>query len=344
MGFARDFTDEIETVTPPPARRTGWIDAARGGGIILVVLAHAERGIVEAGMALPMPATRLIDATIYAFHMPLFFLLAGWHVPRGLAAGRTAFLRDKLVTILWPYFLWATIYIGINMAAPSVNEQLTPANLAHLPWRPVAHFWFLYALFLCNLPAVILWPGRWRMLAATMVLLTAPLIWGAPNIALQAARVFPFFALGMMLGQTGLAQSERLHRLAPLLLIAGFAILLMSRLMAAPPASGPLGPAAIYYLGALGGIAGVVGLSLLSGERIGWLRRIGQASMAIYVLHIFFTAGMRIMTMQFDLPVDPIALLFASSVVAVVVPWLVYEYVGRHGLAKAAGLGKFVRV
>lgn len=343
MGFEADLTEPTSTTRPPSSRRSGWIDAARGIGIILVVLGHSARGIREAGMALPMPAAEIFDATIYTFHMPLFFLLAGWHVPRGLAAGRTAFLRDKLVTILWPYFLWATIFISINMATPSVNEPLSATDILRLPWQPVAHFWFLYALFLCNLVAAAIWPARWALLAATIVLTAATLTWGLLNVGFQAGQYFFFFALGMALGQTGWARDAQLHRFALPLLVGGFALLFANRMMMAPPAPFPLANTPIYYLGALGGIAGVIGLSLYMGERARWLRRIGQASMAIYVLHVFFSAGLRIMATALGLPVDPIALLLASSVVAIIVPWLCYEGAGRRGLTTALGLGKFVR-
>lgn len=348
LGFEGDPAGQIHEKAVTAARveprphRSGWIDAARGIGIILVVLAHAERGIVEAGMKLPMPATDIADATIYTFHMPLFFLLAGWHVPRGLAVGRTLFLRDRLATILWPYFLWATIYIGINMMVTSVNQPMTLADLASLPWQPVAHFWFLYALFLCNLLAAAIWPRRWLLLPATLALVAAVLAWGPRTIVLQAAQYVPFFALGMALGRAGPARDPWLHRIALPLLITGFAVLLVNRLMAAPSSPFPPGNAPIYYLGAFGGIAGVIGLSLRIGERARWLRRIGQASMAIYVLHIFVSAGSRIIVMHFGPPVDPIALLLASSVAAILLPWLAYEFLGRRGLTTALGLGKFV--
>lgn len=59
------------------AQRADWIDAARGLGIVLVVLGHCLRGLVAAGVLADGPVFQIVDRAIYAFHMPLFFLLSG---------------------------------------------------------------------------------------------------------------------------------------------------------------------------------------------------------------------------------------------------------------------------
>lgn len=325
------------------SRRSAWIDAARGIGIILVVVAHAERGIIRAGMTAATPLSFAIDGTIYAFHMPLFFLLAGLHVGRGLRAGRPAFMRDKLVTIVWPYFLWSVIYILLNVAVGAVNDPLGLANILSLPWHPVAHFWFLYALFLCHVVAVLLWPNRWLLAVATIVLALTWLTFGMINIVFQMGQMFPFFAIGLLAGPAITGDGERLRRAAPMLVAGGFLLLALSRLAMSEPALPPWVFACCYYLGAIGGISGVIGLSLVLGERLGWLRRIGQASMAIFVVHTFFAAGLRISVMQLGLGVDHLLLLGLSSLFAIVCPWLLYEIAGRYGLNTVLGLGKFVR-
>ncbi|HKR91678.1 acyltransferase family protein, partial [Novosphingobium sp.] len=56
-------------------KRVEWLDVARGIGIILVVMGHAERGLVNAHIATGQ-AWPTFDLAIYTFHMPLFMLLA----------------------------------------------------------------------------------------------------------------------------------------------------------------------------------------------------------------------------------------------------------------------------
>lgn len=56
---------DVSTGSPLSSRTWySWLDSAKGFGIILVVLGHAS---------LVMPLNR----TLYAFHMPLFFIISG---------------------------------------------------------------------------------------------------------------------------------------------------------------------------------------------------------------------------------------------------------------------------
>ena len=58
-------------------QRQNWIDIAKGVGIILVVVGHAGRGLQSAGLTDEGWLLPLMDRAIYAFHMPLFFVLSG---------------------------------------------------------------------------------------------------------------------------------------------------------------------------------------------------------------------------------------------------------------------------
>src|SRR4051812_17314369 len=75
----------VLTPVPEPAAsptRVTWVDTAKGYGIILVVFAHAVRGLIASDIMTWTPVTRFVDAWIYAFHMPLFFVLSGFFLVR----------------------------------------------------------------------------------------------------------------------------------------------------------------------------------------------------------------------------------------------------------------------
>lgn len=76
--------------------RIGWIDIARGIGILLVVYGHA----LSAGE---------MRALIYSFHMPLFFLLSGLVFTYKSAESFHAFLRKNVRNILLPYMVFALL-------------------------------------------------------------------------------------------------------------------------------------------------------------------------------------------------------------------------------------------
>lgn len=341
-GLGLDPSPVAQAGTNRPGR-SAWIDVARGIGIFLVVLAHAERGIVRANVAPSTMMSLAADQAIYAFHMPLFFMLAGLHVGHGLRHGRGPFLRDKLVTIVWPYFLWSAIYVGVSMAVGTVNQPLDLSDMAKIPWQPVAHFWFLYALLLCHLVAAAIWPNRWLLAGAAIALALAWIFLEHRSIATQMAQMFPFFAIGVIAGPAIGNREIGLHRIAPALAAGGMLLLVAVQMMVGQSTLSSLAFAPYFYAGALAGIAAVVGISLLIGARFAWLRRMGQASMAIFVIHTFFAAGLRIMLTRSGVEMDHLVLLALSCLCAIVGPWMMYEYFGRRGLNPLLGLGKYVR-
>jgi len=75
-------------------QRLSWVDAAKGVGIILIVLGHS--GIPKE-----------LEAYLFAFHVPLFFVLSGitFTVKEELSFREYAVLQAR--RLLWPYLLFA---------------------------------------------------------------------------------------------------------------------------------------------------------------------------------------------------------------------------------------------
>lgn len=77
------------------SRRLAWIDILKGIGIILVVIGHVY-------------SNKLIYDWLYSFHMPLFFLAAGWVYRRKEAVSD---LKRRIQTIVIPYFSFGLIVL-----------------------------------------------------------------------------------------------------------------------------------------------------------------------------------------------------------------------------------------
>lgn len=156
--------------------RLAWLDAAKGLGIILVVAGHVwTRG-----------ATR--DA-IYAFHMPLFFLLAGY-------SARPRPQRDAIPrlwsSLMVPYFAFLAVLMaadpliefarGHRPMFGSIEAALRAAALGGTELRgPLTVFWFVPCLFFARVAQIVLasfWPDPrdWRW-AATMAISLAAGLW-----------------------------------------------------------------------------------------------------------------------------------------------------------------------
>lgn len=94
-------------------RRISWPDVAKGIGILLVLLGHA-----------PIPLS--LKLYIYAFHMPLFFMLAGLFFKPG--ASFTEFIRDKASRLLLPYLFFSTLSYGIWMGLRNFSKLALTIN------------------------------------------------------------------------------------------------------------------------------------------------------------------------------------------------------------------------
>jgi fucose 4-O-acetylase-like acetyltransferase len=86
--------------------RNDTIDIMKGIGIISVVLGHC-------GLLPPK-----IIHFIYSFHMPLFFIIAGYfYKERGVVAS----LQKDAKRLLFPYVVFATIFV-LNLKSATIIQ------------------------------------------------------------------------------------------------------------------------------------------------------------------------------------------------------------------------------
>lgn len=150
--------------------RMEWIDAAKGVGIILVVIGHVwTRGAVR--------------DLIYAFHMPLFFLLSGYTLaPRPMRETLVRMLRSMAVpyaAFLILLALWDAGFESWRGARPIFRDwgdALWRMGVGGSELRgPFTIFWFVPALFFARIAYNALaqiWPDprdiRWLAIVAAL--------------------------------------------------------------------------------------------------------------------------------------------------------------------------------
>mgnify|MGYP001166117590 CR=1 FL=1 len=317
--------------------RVRWIDIARGLGILLVVYAHAARGLV---LANDLPATGwpiILDTIIYAFHMPLFFLLAGLHLERSVARGRKAFIVDKLQTIAWPYFLWSLVQGGLKLTvSPFTNHPITTADLIAIPVAPIEQFWFLYVLFFCQLFVALVLPRRWLLAILTLVA-TLVWVWSADgSIFFRILHYLPYVVVGLFAPPVlaRLAERPRVQLGVALGVWLAFAFIIQ-------PIPDPVQPAAIIYALALLGSIGTIAISMLlarAGPLLGWLEYLGRLSMPIFLMHTIFSAAMRAALEIAGLG-DPAMMLVLVTAAGILLPVLAYRIAMAMNLTRLLGFG-----
>ncbi|NPU10071.1 acyltransferase [Bradyrhizobium sp. 83012] len=318
----------------PETTRMVWIDYARGLGVILVVYGHVLGGLVRPGIFPDGALARWMDYTLYTFHMPLFFFLAGLNVQHSLRKGARPFLESKLWTIAYPYVLWSLIQGGTTMLlARDANIPIYPSDLAAIWFRPIAQFWFLYALMICHLVAVFV-PSRAVLVSLAVagfaVFLMLPI---RPDLALTLHHL-PFYVAGLY-GARSMAEWRPQGWSLLIAIGAAFAVAVaLGGHLSGMDANGLASlPACVL------GIAGtVLFCRLLDPAHHRWLAAVGIASMTIYVLHILAGSGMRIIMLKAHVPAWPWLYLLAGTAAGVVLPLIAHAALRRLHLLTVFGL------
>ena len=114
-------------------KRFDYIDIMRALGIILVIIGHINYANINSN----------IKVWVYAFHMPLFFVITGMTLKLGKKFNKDSVIK-KIKRIYVPYLLWSLIYFS-----------LTPRNIIYTLYGSHqalktgnSSLWFLPCLFL----------------------------------------------------------------------------------------------------------------------------------------------------------------------------------------------------
>lgn len=178
-------------MTPPHATslattRTPFWDNARFAAIVLVVFGHAIQRLTY-----DSDAAEALYLLVYAFHMPLFALVAGYF---SSSAEPTRARMARLFTdLIAPYLIFETLW--------TITQFLVTGRTNLDPAQPSWTLWFLLALAL------------FRLVLPYLALLRAPVVWALaisvvagylPSIdsTFSVSRflgLLPFFTLGWWL-------------------------------------------------------------------------------------------------------------------------------------------------
>jgi uncharacterized membrane protein YcfT len=272
-------------VTP---RRIEWVDAARGLGIFCVVLGHVLDGLIVSRLANENGFAADVIAFIYQFHMPLFFVLAGWFAARGVKRPVRTIATEKASALLYPYVIWGTLQTTVQIAAAgSTNTPADKRDLLRLFYDPPMQFWFLYCLILCHTIHVA--ADRFGLGATGLAGLALAWYFAGHELEIRATSVggrlrdnLPHFAAGVLLAST-LPRMAGLPKSA-LLAIAGSGF----------AANGMLAGTGISWLpAAWPGVLATLSAGVLL-EKVPGLAELGRLSMEIYVAHVLAYAAVRV--------------------------------------------------
>lgn len=141
------------------AGRSAALDAVRVFGVTAVIVGHA----------VPDEGFRQV---LFAWHVPVFFVLSGYLVKPGRSLRHE--LGSRMSSLAWPYLFWlgavAVLYVPLELSgyfgpAASVSDWVGPILGGSNAREPFTTFWFVSALFfvavlfrlLLALPEWVMW-------------------------------------------------------------------------------------------------------------------------------------------------------------------------------------------
>ncbi len=335
--------------SPAPDKDTS-IETLRGLAVLLMVAGHVIGVDGESGLRVPDDSWwRHVYYTLAPLRMPLFTGISGFVYALRPATGRgwSRFMVGKLRRLLIPLLVVGTAFITVQLLVPETGTQLGARDLARSLVIPYAHFWYLYALawvFLVvgTLDALGLLQRRWQLLllltGALVLRATGPL--AIPVLGIWHAQyLLPYFLVGLGVQRFPLRRGWP-HAVALFGLgVAGMA--LYQGHWFGRHWSNDLERYAVTTL------LGAVGISGCLHYRLPWrpLAVLGSFSYGIYLMHVFGTAGARILLQRAgieSLTVLAVAGLVAGIALPIAVeraierrPWLVLLVLGRRSRPRA---------
>ena len=132
-------------------KRLPFVDSIKGFTIICVVLGHVANGYIGEGISMGIYYS--IYNFVYAFHMPLFFMISGFLFDRAYFTDgilKKERVKAQIINLICLYFIYCLLLGGSKtMFGEFVNNQVTVMDLFRIPIQPIQQYWYLYVLVIC---------------------------------------------------------------------------------------------------------------------------------------------------------------------------------------------------
>jgi uncharacterized membrane protein YcfT len=301
--------------------RVGWVDAAKGLCILLVVAGHAVNNLNNNGYL--TGEWERINLMLGPVRMPLFFLLTGLFAAKALSENWRSFADRRVWIMVWLFVIWVPvreIWLAMVPATSVGHSGGIPAPRAVDPanWGPMlenigssvlgpeSYLWFVYALALFAVVSKLTRkvPPLIQVIVAGAVSVVAPtadLGWPWNDIL----HTYFFYVLGMY-------AAPWIHRMAqrrslPLIVVCVTVYTVVALWIDATYAHfnfGLSGPVRLF-LASVGIIAVISTFSYMESWRVTVpFSRVGSRTLPVFLMHIMVLATV---TFIFDLvlPADP---------------------------------------
>ena len=270
-------------------QRLNWIDALKGFAILSVVIGHCIDGVRKGDTYSEyIYALQAAYDFIYAFHMPLFFAISGYvfWISKSYRKYLPKILDFGLVYLFWSILMWASKF----MLAKDVNSPLGAADIFRIFYNPIPPYWYLYVLICLYILTSWMKPFiNGKLLFAVAICAVSVKLTSPPPVIGQIFYHLPFFLLGCILAKSPLLKNIKfIHIAIFLLLITGNCALYLTGIP-----QNPIFFALRRFI--IANTAILLCFKIFETVRPNRLLiTLGVHTLVIYVIHCYFTAGIRV--------------------------------------------------
>lgn len=195
--------------------RVKWVDVARGGSIIFVIILHCTM-FLKAHSGFDLRYFDQLNIALSPIRMPLFFAISGVLASRALTRKWLEIIAGRVWPLIYFFGLWSVIrwayfrYVQENAVTPIEGNSFI--ELAWMWIQPNSGLWFLWclAIYLVIAKAAL----RFKVPALSLSLIAALLTWNGyispGNYVHHNAIVYlPFFLIGAWFGHQAVALVEK---------------------------------------------------------------------------------------------------------------------------------------
>ena len=318
------------------SKRLPWIDYAKGIAIILVVYRHVLIGFIRSGLEVSQYLI-LANEVVLSFRMPLFFIISGIFIEKSLAKRSVRrFVESKFNTILYPYFVWASIQVTLQIfLSRYTNADRGWIDYVYIILQPreIDQFWFLYALF----NATVLFALLSKYISGNKLfhLVLSLLFYYSARFVQDYSLIhdilyyYVFLVAGILISEFILNKKN-----FELLASSRLTLLLLPIFITTQwywlntPDIDPF----LFALIALVGCFFMLNVSFILHKKsaLPILRIVGYHSLYVYILHVMITSAIRILAIKIGVTYTPL-LLVINVFLGTLIPIVCYNYARKNG-------------
>lgn len=331
-----------------------YIETLRGLAILLVVIGHVIGSTPDGGMKIAYPSPfRYLYLFIDFIQMPLFTAIAGFvyaYRPVGLEYLKK-FTVKKVYRLLIPMITVGTLYFLMQYFTPGTNKKGVLSDIWQIYVLPYTIYWYLPSLFLIFMAIALIdvnnfaktVKGALICLLVSIVLMyveeTKLIPDGVPNVlSFKGALLqLPYFIIGVMVCRfrsDGIPKSIN----AVAWILAVVAIVAIQVEWFKPGTHDAIRNLICPLL-----VMPVLLLLLQSKWQNKFFVYIGAFAYSIYLFHVFFTGGVRILLVRVGITAQ-IPVFCGALIIATILPILAEILISKSKILSVLLLGKTPKV